>query len=125
MRDEQTSGIRRNLVQRARALRHPQTPAEARLWSRLRSGQLGRFKFRRQHPMGHYIADFCCVESRLVIELDGETHAEQQEYDRARTQYMADLGYSVMRISNRELLVNVDGVLEGILSECENRRPGG
>ena len=62
---------------RARNLRHDQTDAEAQLWARMRGGQLEGLKFRRQFPVGQFIADFCCPQRRLIIELDGGQHAEQ------------------------------------------------
>jgi very-short-patch-repair endonuclease len=62
---------------RSRRLRRDQTDAEAKLWSRLRNASLNGAKFRRQFPIGEFIADFCCPESRLVIELDGGQHTEQ------------------------------------------------
>ncbi len=95
---------------------------EARLWGLLRAAGLGRFKFRRQHPIGPYITDFCCEEVRLVLEVDGDTHAYQQEYDASRTAYLAKLGYKVLRVTNRDVLHNEDGVLQTVLSECEKRR---
>ncbi|MHB9037399.1 MAG: endonuclease domain-containing protein [Armatimonadota bacterium] len=109
-------------IERARDLRRRQTPIEARLWKCLRAGQLDRFKFRRQHPVGRFITDFCCEEVRLVVEVDGDTHVEQEEYDEARTAHFVSLGYSVMRVTNREVLSNMAGVLEVILKECQRRR---
>jgi very-short-patch-repair endonuclease len=94
------------------------TPAEAKLWSRLRNRQLGRFKFRRQHPIGNYIVDFCCAETELTIELDGDSHAEQQEYDKKRTAWLIEQGYREIRFWNREVLQNVDSVLDQILDAC-------
>jgi very-short-patch-repair endonuclease len=76
------------LLQAARELRHPQTPAEQKLWSRLRNRQLNGFKFRRQHPIDRFIIDFYCDEAKLCIEVDGDSHAEQIEYDQARTVYL-------------------------------------
>src|SRR5260370_37417201 len=69
---------------RARNLRHDQTDAEAKLWARLRGGQLEGLKFRRQFPVGQFIADFCCPQCRLIIELDGGQHAEQRSADEWR-----------------------------------------
>ena len=102
----------------ARELRKPLTPPEQKLWSRLRNRQLGGFKFRRQYPIGNYIADFCCVETRLVIELDGDSHVEQEEYDKKRTQEIVLKGYHEMRFANRDVLQNIEGVLEMILEDC-------
>ena len=69
------------LLQAARELRQPQTPAEQKLWSHLHNRQLNGFKFRRQHPIDRFIIDFYCDEARLCIEVDGDSHAEQIEYD--------------------------------------------
>ena len=104
-------------VQNARRLRKPLTPLEAMLWRRLRGGQIGGFKFRRQHVIGPYIVDFCCAEVGLVIEVDGDSHTEQEEYDEERTNYLKYLGHSVIRFTNRDVLHNMDGVLEVILAE--------
>ena len=110
------------MVERARKLRKPLTPPETLLWSRLRNRQLGGFKFRRQYPIGRYIADFCCFEIKLVVELDGESHAFQEEYDKKRTDELAKHGLDEMRFWNRDVSANIDGVLEQILEECMRRQ---
>ncbi len=107
------------ILARAQELRQPQTPAESRLWSRLRNRQLGGFKFRRQHPIGRLIVDFYCAACRLVIEIDGDSHEEQVEYDLARTEWLNDQGYRVIRFSNRDVYHHIDAVLKAILSECQ------
>ena len=76
---------RQKLRDRARQLRNEQTDAEAKLWARLRARQISGVKFRRQHPIGPYVADFCCVELRLIIEIDGGQHAEKMQSDQRRT----------------------------------------
>jgi very-short-patch-repair endonuclease len=91
MPNEKQHRIYPPLLARAREMRHPQTPAESRLWSRLRNAQLGGFKFRRQHPIDRFIADFYCAACRLVIEIDGDSHAAQAEYDVARTAWLNEL----------------------------------
>ncbi|MCC7355220.1 MAG: DUF559 domain-containing protein [Anaerolineae bacterium] len=106
------------ILARARELRRPQTPAESRLWARLRNGQLGGFKFRRQHPLGRFIVDFCCVACRLVVEIDGDSHSEQVAYDAARTERIRENGYRVIRFSNRDIEHRLAAVLEVILAEC-------
>ena len=98
---------------RAKRLRSELTDAEAALWLRMRGGQLG-VKFRRQHPIGSFITDFCCVERHLVIELDGGQHAEQAEYDVRRTKYLASRGYRVIRFWDDAVLTSIDEVLERI-----------
>lgn len=82
---------------RARALRKNPTEAEKRLWSRLRKRQLLGVKFRRQYPVGPYIADFAAPERMLVIELDGGQHAEQESYDRDRDNYLRRQGFRILR----------------------------
>jgi adenine-specific DNA-methyltransferase len=96
-------------------MRHDATDAERRLWRSLRSNQMG-FAFRRQHPIGPYIADFACLTAQLVIELDGGGHCEPaaMDYDKERDDYLRARGFRVVRISNREVLVNLDGVLREI-----------
>jgi very-short-patch-repair endonuclease len=89
------------ILERAREMRHPQTPAKATLWRALRNRKLG-YKFRRQHPVDRFIIDFYCAKARLCIEIDGSSHEEsmQQEYDTARTQFLEDLGYKIVRFTN-------------------------
>ena len=98
----------------ARTLRKHQTDAEKLLWNRLRNRQLEGCKFRRQQTIGTYIADFLCLEPKLVIELDGGQHAGQTEQDEQRTQYLQNLGYRVLRFWNHEVLREPDAVLESI-----------
>jgi very-short-patch-repair endonuclease len=101
---------------RARALRMAQTEVQRRLWQGLRNREVNGAKFRRQHPLNSYIVDFVCLDSQLVIELDGSQHAEQprQQADQRRTEYLESLGYRVLRFWNEEVLDNIDGVLEHI-----------
>ncbi len=109
--------IHPTILARARELRQPQTPAERRLWAKLRDQQIG-LKFRRQHSIGRFIVDFYCPECRLAIEIDGETHAEQTEYDAARTAWLAEQGYRVIRFLNEDIDHRLEGVLEVVLAEC-------
>ena len=92
-----------------------QTDAEAKLWACMRGGQLEGLKFRRQFPVGQFIADFCCPQRRLIIELDGGQHAEQLSADEWRPKLLGERGYRVLRFWNDEVLTNMDGVLEQIL----------
>jgi very-short-patch-repair endonuclease len=107
------------LLQAARELRQPQTPAEVKLWSRLRNRQLDGLKFRRQHPIDRFIIDFYCDETKLCVEVDGDSHAEQIEYDQARTTCLNELGYTVIRFTNREVFAQLDAVLQQIATECQ------
>ncbi|WP_066483399.1 MULTISPECIES: endonuclease domain-containing protein [unclassified Sphingomonas] len=99
----------------ARSLRHNATEVEKRLWQSLRNRQLGGYKFRRQATVGRYIADFLCVEARLIVELDGGQHGT--EADRRRTADLNDAGYHVLRFWNHEVMENEQGVLQSILDQ--------
>jgi very-short-patch-repair endonuclease len=101
----------------ARRLRREATDAERRLWSRLRNRQTGGFKFKRQETIGRCIADFACMECRLIVEADGGQHGE--EADRERTAYLDQLGWKIMRFWNNDILQNTDGVLGAILAACK------
>ena len=107
------------LLQHAREMRHPQTPAEANVWQYVRNRKLG-FKFRRQHPIVRFIIDFYCAELRLCIEIDGDTHVEedQHEYDAARTEYLEMFGCSVIRFTNEDVKHNIRAVVQSIREIC-------
>lgn len=100
-------------------LRHRSTPAEARLWRYLRGNRLSGFSFRRQHAIGPFIADFCCIQAKLIIELDGGQHIGQAAYDADRTVYLQSRGYRVLRFWNNDVENNPDAVLEMILHALE------
>ena len=104
---------------RAIELRKESTPAERKLWSRIRSDQLG-VTFRRQHAVGNYIPDFCSPKAKLIIELDGSQHLEQEEYDEERTKYLESLGYRVIRFWNSDVMNHIDGVILAIIHAMEN-----
>jgi very-short-patch-repair endonuclease len=112
--------FRQTLVARARQMRKELTPAELKLWSASRGDQLMGFRFRRQHRIGSYIADFFCHAARIVVEVDGDSHEERVEYDAKRTYWMSQEGLSVIRFTNDEVLKNLDGVLAMIGSWCTN-----
>jgi very-short-patch-repair endonuclease len=97
---------------RSRQLRKNPTDAEQKLWWRLRDRQLG-CKFRRQHPVAGYIADFACIEHRLIVEADGGQHADNPA-DVLRTQRLEAFGWRVLRFWNNDILSNSDGVVETI-----------
>ena len=99
----------------ARRLRRDQTLAETKLWFALRSHQLENIHFRRQHPVGKYIVDFCSPQAKLIIELDGSQHLEQQAYDAERTEFLESRGYRVLRFWNNAVMDNLDGVIIMIL----------
>ena len=106
----------------ARRLRKKLTPAEALMWWRLRRDFDG-WRFRRQHPIGTYIADFACIEARLVIEIDGATHGtvEERAYDERRTRYIEAGDWRVIRFSNDEVVANRDGVRETIFRALQDQ----
>jgi len=106
------------LLRRARAMRHDPAPAEMKLWRLLRDRQLGGFKFRRQHRLAGYIADFYCAEASLVIELDGDSHGDQAEYDERRTKRIERHGHCVIRFVNDDVFRHTDAVLSAIYDEC-------
>ena len=109
----------REQVLRARELRRAQTPAEQALWRMLRGRRFARYKFRRQRPIGPYFADFVCIEPLLVVEVDGAHHAGQASYDRARDEFMREQGFRVLRLTNREVLTELESVSEAILQALE------
>ena len=102
------------LRHRARELRNNTTDAERVLWRALRGRQLDGFRFRRQVPIGSYIADFVCPQAKLVVELDGGQHAEQTQYDAMRTAALQSLGYRVLRYWNDDALLRSSDVVAGI-----------
>lgn len=99
---------------RAKELRAELTPAEQKLWQILRAGRAG-VKFQRQVVIAPYIADFASRSSKLVIELDGETHVGREDYDERRTAYLEMRGYRVLRFTNSEMMKNPEGVMRAIL----------
>lgn len=107
-------------IQKARALRSNLTDAEQRLWRHLRLRQINGHKFRRQRPIGPYIVDFVCLEKRLIVELDGGQHAEHSSYDGERDAWLRSQGFSVLRFWNNDVLQNLSGVKDAILSKLES-----
>jgi very-short-patch-repair endonuclease len=103
---------------RRSGLRINQTPQEVILWTHLRRDQLG-YKFRRQHSIGSYILDFYCAQEKLAVELDGYQHIENKEYDRERSEYLSVLGIKVIRFWNNEVNVNINEVIQKIISELK------
>jgi len=101
-------------VTRAQQLRREQTPAEALLWQHLRGHRMLGLHFRRQHPLDRFIVDFCCVERRLVIEVDGPVHAGQLAYDDVRAETLQRLGYRVLRWTNDQIEHDLDAVLAAL-----------
>ncbi|MBI5832699.1 MAG: DUF559 domain-containing protein [Armatimonadetes bacterium] len=110
---------------RRQELRRDANRAERTLWGRLRGTQMGT-KFRRQHPIGPFIADFYSRAAHLVVELDGDTHSttEAQAHDAARTLYMESQGLLVLRFANHQVLTDLDAVSAGIFDACRDRIAG-
>ena len=100
-------------------LRHHPTEAESKLWRVLRSHQTNDVHFRRQHAIGNYIVDFCSPRQKLVIELDGGQHIEQEAYDNERTAFLSSKGYRVLRFWNNDVLNDLDGVMRVILEALD------
>lgn len=103
----------KNLTERARENRKNPTKAESKIWHDvLRMRQFANFKFLRQKPIDNYIVDFYCSELRLVIEIDGDSHAETVEYDAVRTQILESLGLHVVRYTNADVMGNIEEVYD-------------
>ena len=104
----------RNLRDRSRQLRKNMTAAERFLWSKIRGKQIKGCWFYSQKTIGEYIADFYCPRAKLVVEVDGGQHYNDENinYDRVRTEYMVGLGLRVLRFTNTEVLTNIEGVIE-------------
>ncbi len=103
------------LLARAKQMRRELTPFERRLWLVLRAKRFEQAKFRRQVVIGRYIVDFACrIPRMLIVEVDGDTHSEQQSYDARRTADLEQRGYQVLRFANRDVRENIEGVLSTI-----------
>ena len=106
----------------ARTLRRQQSDAERRLWWYLRARQLSGVKFRRQQPIGSYVVDFCALDPKLVIEVDGGQHMERAAQDAQRSAYLQRCGYAVLRFWNDDVLQRTEAVLEQITQEIDRTR---
>ncbi len=107
----------------AQRLRQQLTDVELRYWYLLRAKRFAEYHFRRQRPIGRYVVDFVCLKRKLIIEFVGGQHAENQEYDDARTAYLNRQGFRVLRFWNDEALKQTDAVLEQILSALNPTKP--
>ncbi len=109
---------RHEIISKRRGLRREATPQEIILWSRLRNNQLG-YKFRRQHSIEKYILDFYCPVKKLAIEIDGSQHFFEKslEYDLTRTNNLSVFGIKVLRFTNADINLNIEGVMLKILGE--------
>ena len=107
--------------ERAKSLRQEMTAAEKELWRHLKAKRLAGFKWRRQHPLGRIITDFCCPACRLVVEVDGDIHRSRKEEDAGRTGQLEAHGYQVLRFANEQVLTQLDVVLGEIERACHRR----
>ena len=114
MQNQATSRARSH----AQALRSAMTDAECKLWSGLRGEQLG-VKFRRQHPLGSYIADFACLNPRLIVELDGSQHQQQADYDARRDAFFRAQGFAVLRFASNAPLLDCEAVLQSMANALQ------
>ena len=111
---------------RARVLRHRATDAEQKLWWHLRHRlPTEGTHFRRQVPIGSYVADFCCLKAKLILEVDGNQHGLDVNIasDAKRSAYLTSQGFSVLRFSNREVMTEINGVLEAIYAALSTPTP--
>jgi very-short-patch-repair endonuclease len=117
--------MKTNIIVKARQLRSRMTDAERKLWQILRGRRLGGYRFRKQAPLGKYVADFICHEAKLIIEVDGGHHNESKEanYDARRTSWLNSQGYIVHRFWNNEVLGQLEAVSGIILELCFKRYP--
>ena len=106
-------------IARARELRRAMTPPERTLWKLLRAHQMDGLHWRRGHPIGNYYADFACNHAHLVVELDGRSHDETQDADANRDFALRELGWTTLRIANRDLLRDSEAVWQSILVYLE------
>jgi very-short-patch-repair endonuclease len=111
------------MMRRAGELRKNQTRAEAKLWSRLRAHHLDGVQFRRQHAIGNYIVDFCAPRRKLIIEVDGSQHVQQVEDDQERTEYLESKGYRLLRFWNRDVLKDIDTVMNAVWRRSIDNSP--
>jgi very-short-patch-repair endonuclease len=109
-----------NIHKIAKVLRKRPTDAERLLWKHLKAKQLEGFKFRRQQPIGNYVADFVCFEKRIVVEIDGSQHAveKEREKDITRDSWFTKQGFKILRFWNNEVMQQTEGVLEVIKNTC-------
>jgi very-short-patch-repair endonuclease len=115
-------GATRSVFETAKLLRNHMTPAEKLLWERLSHKQVAGVRFRRQHPIDIFIADFYCHEARLAIELDGEIHDQRKEYDEGRTADLEKHLIKVIRFTNSDVEMNIERVIKIIENEVKDRK---
>jgi very-short-patch-repair endonuclease len=114
-------GAKPGTLETARILRKRMTNCEILLWEKLRAKQILGLRFRSQHPINIFIADFYCHEARLVVEIDGEIHDDQIEYDDGREAEIEKYDIKVIRFSNNEVINNIDSVVNKIKAIVQER----
>lgn len=112
-------GVSSVVQQAAAEMRCEMTPAESRLWERIRGRRLGGLRFRAQHPVGQFILDFYCPICKLAIEVDGSSHDGEAEQEAARTTHLAAYGYRVLRFTNARVMTQIADVLGQIQKAAE------
>jgi very-short-patch-repair endonuclease len=110
-----------SMLHRAWELRNEPTPAEARLWAYLRALGEENIHFRRQHAIGPYIVDFCAPSRKLIVEVDGSQHLDQEEYDAERTAFLAAKGYRLLRFWNADVMNKINEVMGVIMDAMMNK----
>ena len=107
-------------VDKAKAFRKKSTGAEKILWEALRNRKVEKLKFRRQHPLSNYVVDFCCLDKKLIIEIDGSIHDTKwsREYDGKRQDELEQAGFTIIRFKNDEVIINLPLVVELIAKTC-------
>ena len=106
---------------RSKELSRNLTLAEEKLWAQLRAHRMGEVHFRKQHAIGNYIVDFCAPRKKLIVELDGSQHLEQEEYDAERTEFLKSKGYKVLRFWNNDVMNDIESVLNVIWDTLSER----
>ena len=115
-------GAKKETFKKAETLRENMTDAEKILWKRLNKNQLG-VRFKSQHPISIFIADFYCHQHKLVVEIDGEIHEQQKEYDYGREMEMEKFGIKTIRFSNQEVFLDIENVIAKIKNEICSSPP--
>ena len=117
-----SAAVKRGNPNLARKLRRSGTDAERLFWSKVRNRQVDGLKFKRQMPVGDFIADFCCAELKVIVELDGGQH-QNNSSDVRRTEVLERLGFRVVRFWNNDVLGNVEGVVDQLRAEISKMTP--
>ena len=110
------------MMHRVGELRREPTPAEAKLWKYLRSLELDGTHFRRQYAIDNYIVDFCAPRAKLIVEVDGSQHVDQQDRDTERTDFLDARRYRVLRFWNNDILNNIENVMAAILQAIPDKQ---